>query len=295
MYWNFDRFVDDFKIKYWSFMLFWWCYTLCFWFQQRLGLSSDCSFERLNLLFFLYSFYARGKVLVCNKPFCIAWEIGDYTFSASIIWCKALLTIERYVLVFHPHYLRSKRQQFLFHSLPLILIGLYLVHFYVFMNIFCPWDVVLTFEKYMCGTHCLDHASGVSTFNWLFNILFPVFIVIFGSIILLARVIWKRREMQRNLRNWSKNWKMIVQLLGLALIYAIVWLPMSAISLLSMAGILNEAGESTADHFYYLTLHCELLVTIMALLFWPDIMQKLRPNLRSNSIVSVTMGAYSTN
>ena len=147
----------------------------------------------------------------------------------------------------------------------------------------------------MCGTHCLDHASGVSTFNWLFNILFPVFIVIFGSIILLARVIWKRREMQRNLRNWSKNWKMIVQLLGLALIYAIVWLPMSAISLLSMAGILNEAGESTADHFYYLTLHCELLVTIMALLFWPDIMQKLRPNLRSNSIVSVTMGAYSTN
>ena len=137
--------------------------------------------------------------------------------------------------------------------------------------------------------------NGLSTFNWAFNILFPVFIVIIGSMILLLRVIWKRREMQRNLRNWSKNWKMIAQLLGLALIYAIVWLPLSIISIISMFKHTEKSVETIDDHFYYLTYHCELIVVIMALIFWPELMLKLRGRFRSNSIVSITMGAQSTN
>lgn len=211
-----------------------------------------------------------------------------------IIWCKAILTIERYLLVFHPQYLRSDRQKLFLHTMPLIVINIYLICFYIFINIFCPSEVIPNYEKYLCGDQCLDHMNGLSTYNWAFNILFPVFIVIIGSLVLLLRVIWKRRDMQRNLRNWSKNWKMIVQLLGLALIYAIIWLPLSIISIRSMFSQVENSSETVDDHFYYLTYHGELIVVIMALIFWPELMLKLRGRFRSDSLVSITMGGQST-
>ena len=241
------------------------------------------------------SFYARGRVLVKSHSFCRTWQIIDYTFTSSIIWCKAILTVERHILVFYPIYLRSHRQQIILHHIPLILINLYLFLFYIFIHIFCPWKYNSNFNRHLCGDQCLDQSDGVSTFNWLFNILFPAFIIIFGSMGLLIRVLWTRREMQRNLRNWSKNWKMIIQLLGIAVIYSVIWLPVSVISLITMFSKTDRSTETIADHFYYLTYLCEMTLPIISLYFWPELMQRLRGGLRPTSIAPITVGVHSTN
>ncbi len=109
---------------------------------------------------------------------------------------------------------------------------------------------------------------------------------------LLLRVLWTRREMQRNLRNWSKNWKMILQLLGIAVIYAIIWLPLAVISLISMFHNDDTATETIEDHFDFLSYLCELIVPIIAFYFWPEMMRKLRRCLRSTSIVPMTLSAH---
>jgi len=246
------------------------------------------------LFCFINSFFARGYALSETELFCNIWQILDSIFTACIIWCKALFTVERYVLVFYPYYLRSQRQKLIFHYIPIILIGLYLNLFYIFVNVLLPCDRKLKFNQHLCGDQCVDHTSGLSTFNRLFNILFPVFIVILGSLILLRRISRKRREMQRNLRRWSRNRKMIVQLLGIAIIYTIVWLPVSIVSLITMLHSSVESAESIANHFYYVTYLCELTVPVVSLFFWPEIMQKLHRRLRPSAVVFVTTGQYPT-
>jgi hypothetical protein len=101
--------------------------------------------------------------------------------------------------------------------------------------------------------------------------------------------------MQRNLRNWSKNWKMIIQLLGIAIIYTIVWLPLSIISLITMLYIDHKAAENIAIQFYFITYLCEMSVPIIALLFWPEMMQRIRRHIQPNAVASITMGPYSIN
>jgi len=100
--------------------------------------------------------------------------------------------------------------------------------------------------------------------------------------------------MQRNLRNWSKNWKMIIQLLGIAIVYTIVWLPLSIISLISVFHYNENSTESIADHFYFLTYLCEMSVPIVALLFWPEIMKNLHRHAQLSAIGSITIAPYST-
>jgi hypothetical protein len=101
--------------------------------------------------------------------------------------------------------------------------------------------------------------------------------------------------MQRNLRNWSKNWKMIIQLLGIAIVYTIVWLPLSIISLISVFHYNENSTESIADHFYFLIYLCEMSVPILALLFWPEIMKNLHRHAQPSAIGSITIAPYSIN
>lgn len=182
--------------------------------------------------------------------------------------------------------------------MPLIIINLYLILFYIFANLFgsCAHTHAMTYDLLYCGEQCLDEDVGIGTFNWFFNIIFPAFIVIFGSLILLIRVLWKRREMQRNLRNWSKNWKMILQLISIAICYAVVWLPLAVLSLIIMfSDHIEKHTENVSDHFDFMAYLSEMTLPIAALFFWPEIMRKLYRRCRSNTVASITMGPYSTN
>lgn len=232
-----------------------------------------------------------------NDAYCLSWKIIDYTFTASIVWCKALFILQRYILVFHPYSLRTTKQKLILHYIPLILINLYLTLFFISTNLYgsCKYNHTTKYDQIYCGEQCLDHESALGTFNWLFNILFPAFIIIFGSIVLIIRVLWKRREMQRNLRNWSKNWKMIIQLLAIAVNYAIVWLPLAIISLAAMSS--DDADYHTSnvsDQFNFIAYLSEMTVPIVALFFWPEIIQKFCRRFRPTAITSVTLGQHST-
>ncbi|CAF1082074.1 unnamed protein product [Adineta steineri] len=248
-----------------------------------------------------FSFFVRGTVAIHTEWFCRFWQSIDYFLTACVLWCTAIFTIQRYIFVFYPIYIRSKRQKLIFHYIPLVLINIYLLLFYVLT---ISIDIChngkhreIIYDKFLCGENCLDREGGISMFNWLFNILFPVFFVIFGSLMLLIRVLWTRRMMQRNLRNWSKNWKMITQLLGIASIYTLVWIPLIIISFILIVNENHAFSKSVEDYLYFITYLCELCVPIVVLLLSSELIQSLNrriwPNF--NSMQSVTIGPYSTN
>ncbi|CAF0756442.1 unnamed protein product [Adineta steineri] len=222
------------------------------------------------------SYYARGYILPQTVSFCHFWQYVDYTSNGCIIWCNAIFTIERYILVFYPHYLRSKRQKIILHYLPIFISNLYLIIFYIYSILIFPCENSNEYDRELCGNACIDASWSLSTFDWLFNLLLPIFVIIFGSSILLLRVIWARRKMQRNLRNWSKNWKMIVQLLGIALMYTVVWLPLSVVSLMAtFTG--SESLESIDENYlYYLTYLADLSIPVITFIFAPEINRRIR-------------------
>ncbi|UJR28241.1 hypothetical protein I4U23_009491 [Adineta vaga] len=233
------------------------------------------------------SYYARGYIQPQTKHFCRYWEYIDYITSGCVIWCNAILTIQRYLLVFHPHYLRSKRQKVFLHYLPIILSNFYIIMFYACVIWIVPCNAVNDYTANLCGEGCIEDVPSLSTFNWFFNILFPVFTVIFGSCILLVRVLWTRRKMQRNLRNWSKNWKMIVQLLGIAIVYSLVWLPLSAVSVINIFkkdDYLDMIGD---EYLYYVTYLADMCIPIVALIVSPEINGRLRRQIRPTVATSI--------
>ncbi|CAF0975493.1 unnamed protein product [Rotaria sp. Silwood1] len=241
------------------------------------------------------SFYARGYVGIQTQSFCYYWQFIDYSFTSLVIWSKAIFTFERYILVFYPNLLRSQRKRLIFHYAPLILMYIYLILFYLLNTFLYTCRNKPQYYAHLCGTQCLDNLSGLSTFNWIFNILFPVFVIIFGSLLLLIRVLWTRREMQRNLRNWSKNWKMIVQLLAIVFMYMMVWLPLSIVSLITtLSQSVPFVFSSIENYLYFSSYLCEMCVPMAALFLAPEIIQKLRRHRPSSimDIASVTVAQH---
>ncbi|CAF3393183.1 unnamed protein product [Rotaria socialis] len=243
------------------------------------------------------SFYGHGSIGIKTKFFCELWEFLDYAFTALIVWYTAIFTLERYMLVFYSNLLRSPKQKLIFHYVPLITITVYLFVFYLLASFVIICLSTLNYNKHLCGTQCLDQQNVLSTFNWLFNILFPVSVVIVGSFLLLIHVLWKRREMQRNLGNWSKNWKMIVQLLGIAIVYVTVWGPLICLSLFSIFFYRNDLIDQIEHYMYFTSYLCDMITPIVAVFLAPELMQKLRGRTRPSTIDigSVTIRQYSNN
>ncbi|CAF1299750.1 unnamed protein product [Adineta ricciae] len=233
------------------------------------------------------SFYARGYIQPQTKQFCRYWKYIDYITTGCTIWCNAIFTIERYLLVFYPQYLRSQRQKLILHYLPIILAHFYIIIFYLYTICIRSCDVLVDFTEHLCGDDCIEVIHELALFNWLFNILFPVFIVIIGSCVLLIRVLWARRIMQRNLRNWSKNWKMIVQLLGIAAIYSLVWLPLATTSLVAIFKKDDDLGTITDTYLYYLTYLSDMCIPIAVLIFSPEINRRLVRRVRPTVVTSM--------
>jgi hypothetical protein len=242
----------------------------------------------------LLSYYARGYVIFVSDRLCEFWQYVDYASSGCIIWSIATFTIERYIIIFHPNYIRSKRQRFIIHYFPIILSNFYINIFYVVGIIILSCDEK-DYKRHVCGDPCFEKYSSLSTFNWIFNTLVAVFIIIFGSLILLIRVLWTRRKMQRNLRNWSKNWKMIAQLLGIAAVYALVWLPLSVISLIATFDTKSPFNRTVLDYMYYLTYITDISLPIVVFIFSPEINRRLCRCTPQNSvnIASITRTHHS--
>ena len=245
-------------------------------------------------LSYITSYYARGYVHPQTSHFCKFWRYVDYTLTACVIWSVAIFTIERYLLVFYPNVLRFKRQKIVFHYLPIIGSNLYLIIFFIYGIIILQCHEQMDFNRHLCGLLCIDLKPGLSQFNWCFHIILPVFITIFGSLILLIRVIWIRRKMQRNLRNWSKNWKMIAQLLGIAVVYTIFWLPLSVISLIDTFAEDSKLNQLAEDYMYYFIYITEMCLPIVGFILSPEINRRLCKRLNPNiiHIPSVTTAQY---
>ena len=168
---------------------------------------------------------------------CLMWWFFDYGVYGSINVFLALGSFSRHILVFHQRQLlRTARQRFFIHYLPLIILSLYLSGFYVGVIVFPPCENTFDLESLGCGlTPCYSGVSYLNLWDFMFNGITCTFIEATCSLGLLVRVFWQKHRAHQPM-NWRKHRKMAVQLLSVSCLSLSMSFPLSLINVVRQVG-----------------------------------------------------------
>ena len=140
---------------------------------------------------------------------CLMWWFFDYGAYGAITVFLTWGSFSRHILVFHQRQLlRTARQRFFIHYLPLIILSFYLTGFYIGVVIFPPCENTFDFESLGCGlSPCYGSVSYLNLWDYLFNGIVCTLIETVCSIGLLVRVFWQKHRVHQPM-NWRKHRKM---------------------------------------------------------------------------------------
>ena len=183
------------------------------------------------------------------------WEIS---YSLSLIWLFldwglttnqnmlfAWATVERHILVFHDRWLTTKKNIFLIHYLPSIVIVLYCSIYYCIAFFFPPCE---NRYVYFQMDLCLTRTYSWLTYETTAHMIYPILVIVLFSFLLLVRVVWQKHR------------KMILQLLSISLLYLFFLSPATVMNIILLTGVPYESIADVHGLSIYLTYFLILLV-----------------------------------
>jgi uncharacterized membrane protein len=103
----------------------------------------------------------------------------------------------------------------------------------------------------VCPDPCYSNDFVLFYFDWLFNTIFPVVIIVVANITLIYRVIRSmRRIRRRRSRMWKKQRKLTLQLLAFSSLYVLGWGPSTLVSIIQTFFLPNLYED--APKLYYI-------------------------------------------
>ena len=208
---------------------------------------------------------------------CLMWWFFDYGFYGAITVFMAWGSIERHILVFHHQLLRTRRQKLIVHYLPLLLISIYLLGFYIGVIVYPPCQNTFDFEALACGlSPCYASIAYLNTWDYLFNGITCASIETICSVALLARVMWQKRRARQPV-NWRKHRKMAFQLLSLSCLTLTIVIPQSLFIIVRQLGgeTLADFGADIDPYLFFLYTFVVFLLPFICLGSLPELWPKL--------------------
>lgn len=243
-----------------------------------------------------YRFGGFANSFPMTPSICLMWWIFDYGFYGAITVFLAWGSIERHLLVFHQQRcLRTRQQQFLLHYLPLILLSVYLLAFYLGVLIFPPCETSFDFEALACGlSPCYEEIPFLNIWDYLANGIVCSFIETIFSAALLIRVLLQKRRM-RQAMNWRKHHKMAFQLLSVSFLSLTIVFPQSLLIVIKQLGWISSDGLGTQldNYLFFFYTFVVFLLPFICLSSFPELWPKRRLFRRKNH-VSVGVLAQAT-
>lgn len=180
--------------------------------------------ELTAILWSIY-YYLTGNALLFTPHFCLTWVFLDVSLLGLISIMMSWASIERHILVFHPHWLSTTTKCFFFHYLPLFLCILWPTTFYFMILIIIPCDVPFYYNTRDCGRYvCVLRNSWFALIDGITNYILPAFITAIFSVLLFVRVLYHRYHIHRRI-HWRSYRKLAIQLLPIATLYIALQLP----------------------------------------------------------------------
>ncbi|CAF3918459.1 unnamed protein product [Adineta steineri] len=182
---------------------------------------------------FTIAHYRLGYDEYRKISFCLWWYWIDYTLLIISIFLTAAASIQRHILIFNAHWFHIRRRRWLLHFLPIIICLFYPALFYLVVIILYPCDYSNDEDDQSCIDPCYSDDNILFNYDWIINTAFPLTTIIFANITLVIRVIRSMsRIRQRQILIWKRQRKLTLQLFILSLLYIIVWVPATVISIL---------------------------------------------------------------
>ncbi|CAF0718873.1 unnamed protein product [Adineta steineri] len=171
-------------------------------------------------------YLALGNVQ--TKNICIFWIYWDYSLETSSLFLTMYAAIERYFLVFHKHHIL--KHKYLFHYIPMFIIGFYIpiIYFYLVILSPCAMDHPYDITSFVCGGACFFSYVAVNTYDTIVDTLVPCLILLIFNLLIILRVIIARGRVfatQSLIDILKKNRRMILQLFGISFMCLLSWMP----------------------------------------------------------------------
>jgi hypothetical protein len=123
----------------------------------------------------------------------------------------------------------------------------------------------------------------------MFNVIFPVVVIVIANIVLICRAIYSIEKFRRpQSRIWKKRRKLILQLLAFSSLYVIGWGPSTVISIIHMF-FLPNLYENTPDLYYinnssYFVCPLQPFICLFAL---PELVKLIKSKVKRRSTVAI--------
>jgi hypothetical protein len=169
--------------------------------------------------------------------FCLIWRFIDLGLYNGCTIIMSWSSIHRYLLIFHDRLFSNNKKRFLFHYLPLIILTLYILIFYIIAIVFPPCTNTYDYTLPVCNDFpCYLNVPLLGLWDALLNSLIPTVIIAIFSVILIVRVYCqKRRLRQPNI--WRRQRKMVIQLFSNCILYVIANVPLNFFIFANLCGL----------------------------------------------------------
>lgn len=231
--------------------------------------------ELTDTVWFIH-FYRTGQPVSSTPTFCLAWAYIDSTLFVSITLLMTWASIERHILIFHPHWFETKIKCFCFHYVPLFVTSVWPLIFYLIMLVILPCDAPFNYERRLCGHYdCVNTIAWVAMFDSVVHYMVPAFIIVIFSGTLFLRVIYHKYRVRRRIE-WRNYKKMSFQLLSISLVYMIIEAPPMILNAAYLAGLSWDVGADFYANMLDLSLWVILFTPFASTTSLPDFNAKCR-------------------
>ena len=151
--------------------------------------------------------------------YCFLIYMADYVIYEIALLLMVWASIERHILIFHPTLFNTRTKRLIGHYGPMVFAFVYPTVYYTYFILFYPCDSYYDITTYHCFAACfLWTSNAMAYYELITNGFVPVCLTAVFSMALLLRVLWKKKQMGRQM-TWRKNRKMTVQLLGISVTF----------------------------------------------------------------------------
>jgi hypothetical protein len=223
--------------------------------------------------------YQHDGVWERSPFFCTLWVFIDWGlyFTQTILFAWA--TVERHILIFHYKWVSTKKKRLIVHYLPLVMLVLYCLSFYIVITFFPTCENIFDDYYIVCIQLCSFKSSKLYIYDTIVHQILPNLIVVVFSIALLLRVRHQKHRVGKSLQ-WRKHWKMTVQLLMVSILYLIFALPVTLVNFLHLCGLPYAATANFREYLLFFNYCMMLLCPFACALSLPQLREKITNGLQ---------------
>lgn len=250
-------------------------------------------FKSIDVPLYL-NFLIYGTVWLQVPSTCLIWWVADLGCYDACCALVAWTSIERHIFVFYHRWLSTNVKRFFVHYLPLILINVYMIAYYVWMLFFPPCENTYDYTSPVCtATPCFLNHPISGTWEAGVHGCFFTFVIAIFSATFLIRVLLERHRRFHAI-NWRRHRKMTIQLLSISSIFLVFNLPLNIAAIIQLCGLPFELGAILMPYFFFLTYWVMFLVPFVCLTSLPKLAERLKRFLTLSHRRQATVGVAVT-